>query len=274
MARERQYLLIRKPDYDRSVRMGRKTLACYSRGKMKRLYPTGAYRLAGEAARGRARNPVAVLRLSQGEKTSLSVSPYLTYSRFFYRSLGYVSVNEAGDRYLELLGPRKELRFMLHLALFSLIALLIVLLYVDRPLFTGSPQYLVPDREPGASLREEGPGQGADREHGGGQVSMIYKDRVLLDRESGILSFYFANPGYSSHEVVLQLVVDTEEKGVIIAESGRIRAGYSLERLALKKGIEMQQGGYNARFNVDCYDPETGEKARVRAHIPVTVDVD
>ena len=76
MARERQYLLIRKPDYDRSVRMGRKTLACYSRGKMKRLYPTGAYRLAGEAARGRARNPVAVLRLSQGEKTSLSVSPY------------------------------------------------------------------------------------------------------------------------------------------------------------------------------------------------------
>lgn len=264
--------LIEKRDYDRSIRLGGRTVNCYSKEAMENRFPTGAYNLAGEAVSGKAKRPQALLALFSGDENPLQVSPYKTYSRLFYESLGFVAVDETRDRYLELLRPRKSLWILSALALIAILAAVLVLLLTGKSKGPKHPDYLVPDRDPNASIMEDDDSAKADKEDGGGTVSMIYKRRVVLNLATGDLTLYFANPNHSNHDVALQLIIKRDGQDIVIAESGLLEAGYSLERLKLKEGIGMQAGGYDAYFNVDYYDSETGEKAMVKANIPVSVD--
>lgn len=271
---EDSYQLKNREDYDLSLRMGNRSLKAYSRDKMRTLYPTGSFSLVGEAVYGKARDQRSHLQLFEHDENPLSLAPFQTYSRLFYRSLGFVLVDEDKDRYAELLRPRRALWLLMALALVALLSTLVILIFFRQGDQPRHPDYLVPDREPHASVMKDDDSEKASKDDGGGTVSMIYKRRVYVDLESGDLSLYFANPNHSNHDVALQLIIKSGDKEVIIAESGLLQAGYSLEKLKLKEDVIMEKGGYDAYFNVDYYDSDTGERALVKANIPVSVEVE
>lgn len=270
---KKNFAYFEKEDYDLSVRMGQTSLGAYSSGRIDQLRPEGNYRLAGEMVWGKSRKSRAGLSFYAGDEGPLPLAPYKTYSRLFYRSLGFVAVAGTRDRYVELLTPRRSLCLMSFLALLTLVSSVLTFLFIGIPQASGGTAYLRPDREAN-SVPMGGRGKAPVLEEGGGCVTMAYQDEVSLCLASRDLTFYFANPGQSTHDALLQIVIEREGKELVIAESGLIQRGYSLGRLPLKEEIEMAKGSYDARFNVDYYDAVTGEKALLRSHIPVTIDVD
>jgi hypothetical protein len=63
--------------------------------------------------------------------------------------------------------------------------------------------------------------------------------------------------------MVVSLVFDNGD--VVICRSQRITAGNQIRELPLDEDAReaLELGGYNARYVVGCYDPNTNEKAIV-----------
>ena len=70
---------------------------------------------------------------------------------------------------------------------------------------------------------------------------------------------------------MLQIVVQDE----IIVQSGLLKPGNQVTALELLDGAagKLSAGGYEGKFAVLYYDPDTGEKAVVNTEIPVTITV-
>lgn len=106
---------------------------------------------------------------------------------------------------------------------------------------------------------------------GGGAVSLTYNTQVSVDLAANTASVYFANPGKSNQDIVLQLVV----QDVVLAQSGKLSPGKQLDTMDLLDGAadRLRPGGYEGRFVVLFYQPDTGEKTIVNTEIPVDVTV-
>ena len=85
------------------------------------------------------------------------------------------------------------------------------------------------------------------------------------------MTLRFENPSRSYNNIVLQMVL----QDTLIFQSGLITPGKQLREIALADGIaeRLQDGGYQAKFVVSFYDPDTNEKAIVNTELPITVDV-
>ena len=81
----------------------------------------------------------------------------------------------------------------------------------------------------------------------------------------------FANPGKSLQDMVVQIVIDE----TVIVQSGTLKPGNQVTTLNLLDGAEkqLQPGGYDGKFVVFYYDPDSGEKAVVNTEIPITITV-
>ena len=110
-----------------------------------------------------------------------------------------------------------------------------------------------------------------DQAQGGGAVSLTYNTQVTVDLAGNKASIYFANPTKSNQDIVLQLTV----QDVILAQSGKLSPGKQLDTLELLDGAadRLQSGGYEGRFVVLFYQPDTGERTIVNTEIPVDVTV-
>lgn len=270
MAESQVYRLDNRPDYDRSVRVGGRKMACYSRAMMEALYPEGGYELVGETAGRKGRS--GQNRILGAEGDVFLLVPPGTCRPSLYRSLGYVAIAGREDAYLKLLAFRKApvgLCFFVFLVLVGWGMLSFLGGYGHGKMTLT----LRPDGHDPVSLEEDSKWKGPDGEEGG-RVSLAYRDGVRLDRVSGQFSLYLANPDESSHDLTLRLVVESGGRELVLAESGRIRPGGSLLSLALKEGIQMAEGTYGASFHLDYFDAITGQKARVRTRIPVRIDVE
>ena len=168
-------------------------------------------------------------------------------------------------------GFGKRKRWLLLLLIFIVMGITIWTIWFQDRETVLSPDYVPQEIEENAEPIEDEGDANMEQPEGGGAVSLSYQDEVTIDLSDKTALFYFAIPAKSSHDVVLQLVIQDE----IIIQSDRIMAGNQVKTLELLEGVEKQltQGGYNGKIVVLYYDQESGEKAVVNTEIPVTVTV-
>lgn len=142
--------------------------------------------------------------------------------------------------------------------------------------FRGTKPVISPDHVPSQIESRAEPIQGDDSSKldapsGGGAVSLTYSKAVDIDLSDKRVELMFANPSKSTQDMVLTLVI----KDTVIAQSGRLSPGNQVKMLDLAKNSEklLSEGGYEGKFVVSFYDPQSGERATVNAEIPVTVTV-
>ena len=105
--------------------------------------------------------------------------------------------------------------------------------------------------------------------NGGGSVTISFMDNVTYSLSTGELSLYYQNPNASTHNVVVQVILENGEDEYLLAQSGILTPGQQADAGA----PQLSVGGYNGKLKLLFYDPETGERAIVDTDIPCTVSV-
>ena len=103
---------------------------------------------------------------------------------------------------------------------------------------------------------------------GSGSVSLNYAAEVIIDQK---VLLYFANPGKSNQDMVLQVVIQDE----VLVQSGRLTPGHQVTELKLLPDAakKLAPGGYDGKFVLYYYHPETSEKAMVNTEIEIDIAV-
>lgn len=130
-----------------------------------------------------------------------------------------------------------------------------------------APQKIEQNQEPIANDSNEK----MNVEKGGGAVSISYSDKVTVDLSDKKATLNFANPNKSTQDMVIQIVIQDQ----ILVQSGKLTPGNKVSVLDLLNGAEKKllPGGYEGKFTILYYDPNTGEKAVVNTEIPISVTV-
>ena len=136
---------------------------------------------------------------------------------------------------------------------------------------TLAPDYAPQEMEQHAESIPDDDSEKMDKPEGGGAVSLTYSNEVTIDISDKAASLYFANPGKSNQDMVLQVVI----QDTVILQSGTLKPGNQVKLLNLLEGAEkmLQPGGYEGKFVVLYYDPISGEKSMVNTEIPITINV-
>ena len=136
---------------------------------------------------------------------------------------------------------------------------------------TLAPDYAPQEMEQHAETIPNDSGDKLDKPEGGGSVSLTYSNKVTVDLSDKMAALYFANPGKSNQDMVLQIAI----QDTVILQSGTLKPGNQVKLLDLLEGAEemLSPGGYEGKFVVLYYDPDSGEKAMVNTEIPITVNV-
>ena len=134
-----------------------------------------------------------------------------------------------------------------------------------------TPDYAPQDKEQNAETIPGDTGDKMKNPEGGGAVSLTYSNEVTIDISDKAAALYFANPGKSNQDVVLQIVI----QDTVILQSGTLSPGHQVKLLNLLEGAEdmLQPGGYEGKFIVLYYDQTNGEKSMVNTEIPITINV-
>lgn len=134
-----------------------------------------------------------------------------------------------------------------------------------------APDYAPQQEEELAETIPDDTGDKMEQPQGGGSVSLTYAREVTIDLVGETASLYFANPGRSNQDIVLQIVI----QDTVVVQSGTLKPGNQVSSLNLLSGAKDQltAGVYNGKFNVLYYDPLSGEKAIVNTEIPITITV-
>lgn len=159
---------------------------------------------------------------------------------------------------------RRLLILLLVLALIAAIAVAVWALF-----FRDGTPILNPDGadQNARSMEEEDEGK-MEAPEGGGAVSMAYQQEVFISLSDGTVSMLFQNPAKSVNELSLQLVVESGDEEVVIAQSGKLLPGYELKKMELiEDAAELAPGTYHGKYRVLYYDPDSGEQAMVNSEI-------
>ncbi len=134
-----------------------------------------------------------------------------------------------------------------------------------------TPDYAPQQKEENAKPIPDDTGDKLDAPEGGGAVSLTYSNEVTVDLSDKAAALYFANPGKSTQDMVLQIAI----QDTIILQSGTLSPGYQVKLLNLLEEAEdmLQPGGYEGKFIVLYYDQTSGEKSMVNTEIPITINV-
>lgn len=140
----------------------------------------------------------------------------------------------------------------------------------DEQITDLTPDYAPQQEENVESMGDEGD-EKLEAAEGGGAVSLTYSVDVSVSLSEETVSLYFGNPSRSTENIVLQLMI----QDTVIMQSGLIEPGSQVSTLSLLAGAaeHLEPGGYDGKFVVLYYDPETGARAIVTTEIPVTVTV-
>ena len=106
---------------------------------------------------------------------------------------------------------------------------------------------------------------------GGSSVALTYSKEVSISLSDKKASLMVANPGKSTQDMVIQLVINDK----VIIQSGRVLPGNRVTKLDLSDGTEksLSAGKYEGRMIISFYDCQNGEKAMLDTEIPVNVTV-
>jgi len=136
---------------------------------------------------------------------------------------------------------------------------------------TLAPDYAPQEMEQNAESIPNDSDEKMAKPEGGGSVSLTYSNKVTIDLSDKAAALYFANPGKSNQDMVIQITI----QDTVIVQSGTLVPGQQVKLLNLLEGAEKQlsAGGYEGKFVVLYYDQTSGEKAMVNTEIPITINV-
>ena len=136
---------------------------------------------------------------------------------------------------------------------------------------TLAPDYAPQEMEQNAESIPNDSDEKMAKPEGGGSVSLTYSNKVTIDLSDKAAALYFANPGKSNQDMVIQITI----QDTVIVQSGTLVPGQQVKLLDLLEGAEKQlsAGGYEGKFIVLYYDQTSGEKAMVNTEIPITINV-
>ena len=137
------------------------------------------------------------------------------------------------------------------------------------------PDYPAMDVDSGAESIEDDPSEEAPEvSQGGGSVTISFTDVVTYTLSTGKLSLFYQNPGASTHNVVVQVLLISGETEYLMSQSGILKPGYQVTSLTVDENAPtLSAGGYEGKLRLRFYDPETGERAIVDTDIPCTISV-
>ena len=106
---------------------------------------------------------------------------------------------------------------------------------------------------------------------GGGAVGITYSDKVVINLSDKTVSMLFQNPGRSLNNMVLMIFAQDE----LLFQSDLLTPGKQILSIPLEKKVlsKLQPGGYDGKFVVAFYDPDTGEKAMIDSAIKISNEV-
>ena len=134
-----------------------------------------------------------------------------------------------------------------------------------------APDYAPQNKEENAATIPDDTSDKMENPEGGGAVSLTYSNEVTIDISDKAAALYFANPGKSNQDMVIQIAI----RDTVILQSGTLSPGNQVKLLNLLEGAEemLQPGGYEGKFIVLYYDQTSGEKSMVNTEIPITINV-
>ena len=134
-----------------------------------------------------------------------------------------------------------------------------------------APDYAPQNKEENAETIPDDTSDKMENPEGGGAVSLTYSNEVTIDISDKAAALYFANPGKSNQDMVIQIAI----RDTVILQSGTLSPGNQVKLLNLLEGAEemLQPGGYEGKFIVLYYDLTSGEKSMVNTEIPITINV-
>lgn len=161
--------------------------------------------------------------------------------------------------------------YVLLLITVTAVAVTVWALFFRTPDVRLAPDYAPVATEQFAQTLSDDDGQRQEAKPGSGSVSLSYSNEVAIDLSSGRAELYFANPGRSNQDMVLQILI----QDVVILQSGRLTPGNQVTQLELfDEAVKMlSPGGYEGSILLFYYDQTTGEKAMINTEIPVSVTV-
>ena len=134
-----------------------------------------------------------------------------------------------------------------------------------------APDYAPQNKEENAETIPDDTSDKMENPEGGGAVSLTYSNEVTIDISDKAAALYFANPGKSNQDMVIQIAI----RDTVILQSGTLSPGNQVKLLNLLEGAEemLQPGGYEGKFIVLYYAQTSGEKSMVNTEIPITINV-
>lgn len=289
-----------RQDYDKRVKVGNEYVFCYSKKKLKELYPENDYNLSGEARKGTAKSQES-FDAKQAKKLAklkekgleaadvetlklgdlriggnvLSVYPKGTNSKVLGKTDGFVCVSEGN--FIALHASRVPFLAIL----FSMLAVLIgtTVLTVSLLLNPLSPLYIFPDNplpvvDPEIKPVLDDNSQKVVSPSGGGSITIRFRGPVNISLADEVATLTYTNPNASNQDVVVELYVVNEEEEFFIGRSGRVPAGNSLTKISIEdREVDLKEGAYKAKLYIHSYDSITGEKAVVVSDIKTDIVV-
>lgn len=259
------YISLPQNDYNKKLKIEDSEILCYSKKQLKKRYPDKDYSVVAEVKAKNRKEEIGQLEV--GEKLLSAVEPN-TYGKLFWKRSGYVCVGE--NNYIALLKSRLPfLLILLGLLIGLTIAGILLFRILSGPSVpTIDPYNPLPSPDPYVEPIENDDSVKASSEDGGGSVSMIYRLKANIDLSTGKTDIYFKNPNASNHNVAIQMYIVSGENETLIAQSGLIESGYSLNRLdMIENSANLKKGVYQGKFKVIYYNPDTGERALVESDI-------
>ena len=166
-------------------------------------------------------------------------------------------------------GQNKRIIIILSLITLTAVGITVWALFFRRPAASSSADYAPRQVESNAETITGESEPSLEAPKGGGAVSLTYSDAVTISLSAREAAILFQNPAKSNQDIKLQLIIDSR----VIAESGRLPAGYKLEKLSGVDTDKLAAGTYRGKYTVSYYDTTTGEKAILSTEIPVTITV-
>lgn len=243
-----KYSILQLNDYDKKIKINGETYYGYSEKELEKHYPENDYILLGELKRNSKKKKIGEL------VTGEVISRLDSHSRIFNSKKGYLCVGQ--DRYIVVLKSR--------LLLFLLFLLGVLLIGLTLLLTKLTPESSIERIENDTTIKKE-------IKEGDGSVTMVWTLNAEVDLSKGKVDVCFQNPNASTHDVEVELYIVSGDKEVLIARSGRVKAGYALNSMDLRNATRLAEGSYKGVYRITGYDPVTGEEAAYMPEIPNVV---
>lgn len=135
------------------------------------------------------------------------------------------------------------------------------------------PDYSVAVDEPNAYVSQDSQ---MNSSQSGNTVTLVYADKVTYSSNENRVSLHYSNPSDSTAAAILQIIVyDADGAECLLAQSGVLRPGYSVDALAgaLDENSVLDSGSYSGVMRVLFYNTHAGSEPTVSTDISVTITV-